>query len=345
MVAYLTSKVYPDNFFSIGAVPQKKKRAQDKYYDRDYSEQFNSCVKINKHYSGTQYDKISWLEGQIDPHNRFISSLQSSQSTIRYGSKGITKKGKRTVKAASAYLQKKWGKARLGFATLTIPNYSRSQIKILALNWSHVVRIFFQKLKREFAKVGIANHIIGVSEIQSKRYETDGIVAPHIHFVYVARNRSKSKFYIPADRFRQLWKEVIINEVGRWNDVSQRPVTWGASVDCQIIKKNVSSYLSKYLSKGGEVIEQINDDGRTSELPRTWWTISKVLREEYKRSIKNLSQDFLAQLFYETERFLEGGVIRWYGTVYIESNGTDRLVGVVGYFKNDAMAKLCTEVS
>ena len=95
MVAYLTSKVYPDNFFSIGAVPQKKKRAQDKYYDRDYSEQFNSCVKINKHYSGTQYDKISWLEGQIDPHNRFISSLQSSQSTIRYGSKGITKKGDR----------------------------------------------------------------------------------------------------------------------------------------------------------------------------------------------------------------------------------------------------------
>ena len=342
MVTHLKSKVYPDLWFSIGAVPKEKKTAYDKNYDRDYSQQFNSCVKVSQEYGRTKYDEISWLEGQIESHNRFISSLKSSQKRTRYGTNGITPRGKRTVKGASAHLQEKYGKSRLGFGTLTIPNYSANQIKILTLAWSDVVRVFFQKLKRELAKIGVSNEIIAVTEIQSKRFAKNGVIAPHIHFVYVARDRKNSPFYIQAYRFRTMWAQTLCKKVGAFNDEDSKYVSYDASVDVQIVKKSVSSYLGKYMSKGGEVISEIWDAGRQNELPHSWWSISKPLRESYKKSIKKISPEAVHIMFYKPAQALARNIIRWYQEIYVDMCGETRLVGVVGYFASKKMLDLCT---
>ena len=342
MVTHLKSKVYPDLFFSVGAVPKKKKTTYDKNYDRDYCEQFNSCVKVDKKYGRTQYDEISWLEGQIEPHNRFISSLKLSQKNIRHGTNGITSYGKRTVKGAAALLEKKYGKSRLGFGTLTIPGYSANQIKILTSNWSNVVRVFFQKLKREIEKVSGIYRVIAVTEIQPDRFYEKKIVAPHIHFVYVCRETIKKGFYVSSDSFRYLWKGTLRNIVGRFNNETGREVTFGASVDTQIVKKSAAAYLGKYMTKGGKVIEDIWEEGMQDELPHSWWSIDDSLRKIYKNSIKKIHPEALELLFYKTEQALKRGIIRWYQEIYVQMGERSYLVGVVGYFTNAKMLLYCT---
>ena len=41
IVSNIGSKIYPDGWFSVGAIPRKKKRDEDKKYDRDYEQQFD----------------------------------------------------------------------------------------------------------------------------------------------------------------------------------------------------------------------------------------------------------------------------------------------------------------
>ena len=343
MVTHLKSKVYPDLYFSIGAVPKQKKTTYDKNYDRDYSEQFNSCVKVSQEYGRAKYDEISWLEGQIETHNRFISSLKSSQKGIRHGTNGITSYGKRTVKGAAALMEKKYGKSRLGFGTLTIPGYSANQIKILTSRWADVTRVFFQKLKREFEKVGCSNEIIAVTEIQPDRFYEQGIIAPHIHFVYVCREKKGAPFYVSSDLFRYFWKGTLRNIVGRFNDETGREVTFGASLDTQVVRDSAASYLGKYMTKGGKVIEDIWSQDRQNELPHSWWSISNCLRKRYKSSIKKIHPEALELLFYKTEQALQRDIIRWYQEIYVQMGDESRLVGVVGYFSNAKMLKLCVQ--
>lgn len=343
MVAQLTAKGYPDNWFSIGILPRKEKTTYDKNYDRDYSEQFNSVVKVDKQYYGCKINEISWLEGHIEPSNRFISSLKSSQTRPRYGQNGITSRGKRAVKGASALLQEMYGKERLGFCTLSIPNYCDSQISLLAQDWGNIVRVFFQKFKRELEKVGQLNEVVGVTEIQMKRFKKYGVIAPHIHFVYVCRAYKNSQFYLHVNLIRTLWKETLVNKLKTDLNDSGEEVIWGASVDCQVVKKNVSNYLGKYISKGAGVIGQIHDAGRKKELPRHWWTLSVPLRDKYKKSIKTLCPGACHLLFYHPEQALERKIIRWYKEVNVQVGEDLRLFGVVGYFYDSKQMHACVQ--
>ena len=320
MVAQLSAKAYPDCWFSIGVIPREVKTTYDKNYDRDYSEQFNSCVKIDKQYYGYKINEISWLEGHIEEGNRFISSLKSSQTRPRYGQNGISSRGKRTVKGASALLQKMYSKERLGFCTLSIPNYSNQQIAMLAQDWGNVVRVFFQRFKRELEKVGQSNELVGVTEIQTKRFEKYGTIAPHIHFAYVCRAHKNAQFYIHANVIRSLWKETLSYRVGSTSGKDGQEVEWGASVDCQVVKKNVSSYLAKYISKGSDVVGKIHDMGRKEELPRHWWTISSSLRNKYKKSIRKIDSGATHLLFYKPQQALARKLIRWYKEIFIHTD-------------------------
>lgn len=343
MVAQLTAKIYPDNWFSIGVIPRQKKTAYDKNYDRDYSEQFNSYVKVDKNYDGYQINEVSWLEGHIEANNRFISSLKLSQTRPRYGQNGISSRGKRTVKGASALLQKMYGKERLGFCTLSLPSYSKQQISTLAEKWANVVRVFFQKFKRELKAIGCSNELVGVTEIQIKRFRKYGVVAPHLHFVYVCRADKNAQFYVHVNVIRRLWKETLISQVKQDFREDGQEVEWGACVDCQVVKKSVSSYLGKYMSKGSAIIGEIHDAGKKAELPRHWWTISAAFRDKYKKSIKKIDPGACHLLFYKPQQALARKIIRWYKEIYVQVGDELRLFGLVGYFYDDRQAYACMQ--
>jgi len=344
IVSSLTGKSYPDGWFSVGVKPREKKGDEEKQYDRDYEQQYNSYTEKEIHYGRHNYVTYKFFDGYDNSSYRFISRPKSSQLKRKYGTHGITTQGKRAVKGASALLQKCYSRRRLGFCTLTIPNYHPSHIKYFAANWSKIVRVFYQKLKRHFDNIGAPFLYVSVTEIQQKRYKETGAIAPHLHFCYIARaSKRNSGYYISANELRQMWSSVIMYYAEKSGIVVPHWVTFKASVDCQIVKKSVSSYLGKYMSKGGEVIEDINDEGRENELPSQWWTMNASMREMYKKSIKSIDNAYMSMLFYDPNTALELGIIRWYQDVYVCIDGKDRRVGVCGYFTNAYMQKAAEE--
>ena len=342
-IAYLSAKAYPDEYFSVGIVPRKKKGKDEKEYDREHAKQFNSYERYVDAPYGKRLEKVSWLEGETVTRYRLDSSPESSQPKKRYGENGITAYGKRMVKSAAAALQKRYGKKRLGFITCTIPGYSCEQIEKLAKNWGDVIRVFFQRLKRELDKIGAPNIIVGVSEIQPQRYNRDDVVAPHVHFIYVCKRKVNSDFFIHVSKLRMHWGQTLINICGLSNSETNKPITYKGSVHAVVIKKSCVAYLGKYMSKGGEVLDKILEQDRASQLPRQWWTMSQACKKLVDRMIKTIPSAMSIPLMYHPDELKELGVIRYYKEIYINLGGEERLVGVVGYFSSDYIMQVCVQ--
>jgi len=181
IVAGIRSKLYPDNYLSIGfAKKQGKIRKREKEYNKDYENQFDSYIETNISYRGTTRRNVRFRRTGIDYSPLLDISPESSQTPRRYGKSGITTKGRRTIRASASLLQRTYGKGRLGFATLTIPNFPAPKVRYLAERWNDIVRVFYQKFKRIIEKKKAPHLIIGCTEIQPRRYEERGEICPHL---------------------------------------------------------------------------------------------------------------------------------------------------------------------
>ena len=236
IITNILGKIYPDNWFSVGFTPKKKKRSEDSEYDKDYEYQYDSYTTIETTYCSCEIKEHKFFDGELRNPDRFISSPQSSQTRKRYGTKGISANGKRTVKAASALLQQMYGRRRLGFVTLTLPNYSKQQISYLSSNWGRIVRVYFQRLKRLVESRGLPFLYVCTTEIQEKRYKKTSVIAPHLHYCYVARGvKHASDFYVSASEIRELWGSVISYYVAKSKYTCNKEISFNASVDCQVV--------------------------------------------------------------------------------------------------------------
>lgn len=330
IVGHLSGKVYPDRSFSIGIVPRPKKARDERDYDRQYSEQFDSYSIAEYNYLGYEVKTESWLDGRVKL-NRFIKCPELSRPTKRYGQKGISANGKRTVKNCAVIMEKEYGIRRLGFVTATLPNLSKEQMYCVTSNWRELVRLFFQRVRRRLLKLGLPDDIIAVTEIQEKRYRKYRQVAPHIHFLYVFKKRShESGYAISANEFRLWWCEAI-NNVLRANKL---PLVLYeqclASVDCQVVKKSASGYLAKYMSKGGEIVKDIVEEGRGDELPKQWWSSTKALKKRYKSAIITLDSAFCSFVFYNLGDCLADNWFSWVSYVDILIGEEYRTMGCMG---------------
>lgn len=331
----LKGKVYPDMSFSIGVVPRERKKTEDRQYDRDWSEQWDSYTTWYKSRGELVTEEVSWLDGRVRS-GRFNKSSKSSQKRGTYGQQGISRFGKKMVKNGAILLERKYGIKRLGFVTCTLPNYSRKSIHILARSWSEITRRFFQKVKRHQRKMGCPEEIISSTEIQPKRYRKYGIVAPHLHFVYICKNRShEKKFLIAASLFRRMWQESVSQVLMLHNSSCSEKPDFNASVDCQVVKKSVAAYLGKYISKGGEIIAKIHEDGMQAFLPKQWWTADKTMKKMINDAIIVLDSATCKDLFYRLADYLEDGILTWCNYISVEINGEDRTVGCVGVFSEE----------
>lgn len=325
-----SGKVYPDHSFSIGSVPAPKIGIAEKRYEREYYDQFDSYSIAEYNYNGYEVKTETWLDGRVKL-NRFIKSPKSSRRPKRYGQNGITGNGKRIVKNCALLMEREYGIQRLGFVTCTVPSTDSVRICVIAANWGEVMRQFFQKIRRRMQKLGFPDDLVAVTEIQEKRYRKFREVAPHLHFLYVCRRRSHDRnFAISANEMRLWWCESL-NNVLKANgcmllDYSQ----FGASVDCQVVKKSASSYLGKYMSKGGAVVKDIVDDGYGELLPRQWWTATNVLKKKYQKSIIHLDEAFCSFVFYNLGDCLADEWFSWVSYVDILIGEEYRTVGCVG---------------
>jgi hypothetical protein len=105
----------------------------------------------------------------------------------RYGTKGITRSGARTVRNAAYLLEKESGPRCLTFATMTVPALPMAQMAVLHENWSKVTELYRLSIRRVLLDKGLRGEIVSVSEIQEKRYEKTGVPVLHLHSVFRGR--------------------------------------------------------------------------------------------------------------------------------------------------------------
>lgn len=336
IVSHVKSTLYPDNYLSIGfATNTGKIKAKEKEYEKRYENQFDCYDTVDYSYRGTTRTSHRFFVGGAEATYKLDRCSKLSQPKKRYGTHGISSAGKRKLRAGSALLQKLYGKKRLGFGTLTLPNFPPAKIKYLAENWGRVTRVFYQRLKRLFIRKQAPVHILGCTEIQPKRYKSKGEIAPHLHFVYVAKP-STGTYYVTKREVREAWNSVILSILKKGFPITGKPAYLFASCKLQPIKKDVGRYLGKYLSKGGEIIDQINEDGREQELPRQWWTMTSEMKDIYQESLETITPALAMAMFMNPESFVEAGVLKYYSMVSVEILGEMKTVGMVAYLTDDS---------
>lgn len=338
IVSSIQNTLYQDNYLSIG-FGKKQGTIKESEEERRYEQ------RIADVRAGLLNDNIDNTWRSIDlgerPKNgqQYIldKSPESSQAKKRYGTQGICRGGARKVKAGSALLQKHFGKRRLGFCTLTLPNFRAVEIKWLAVHWGKVCRVFFQKLKRMLEKKGAPNIVLSVTEIQPQRYKKFGHIAPHLHFVFIAKPKASDRYYLSTSDIRDVWNSVLVGYIQKMFPFTAKPAYLKASCKLQPIYKDVTKYLSKYLSKGGEIVDDIREKGREKELPNQWWNSSRLMKALYLKTLKRIPDSLAWEIYKNPDEFYEGGVLSWYSYVEVEIDGESKTVGLVAYLASDDM--------
>ena len=282
---------YPDGTYSIGRVTERKRKA-DKEYDQDLRDsyhvvewdEFDPSVEGNWNHEKKLILDEEKAAGKL-PAFKLDPPHELSQDKKRYGQKGITRNGKRKVKAGCTLLEREYGKKRLCLATITLPSedggLDSAALYYFCKNWNIFQKRFLQEIKRELKRQGAPTEFIAVTEFQEKRYERLGEPAPHIHFCYCGRAKN-GRYYLHPDRVRQILKNVLEN-MGAEN------VDTSAAVNLQRIKKSAANYLSKYMSKGGEILEKLKEHGLENCIPNQWWSPVGGMRKWLKKNIRKIS--------------------------------------------------------
>lgn len=252
-----------------------------------------------------------------------VSNFDSSKKLPeRNGLKGITSLGRRRVRNACYLLTKEAGKHRLTFSTVTIPNLCDEDMMKIHLEWHKVIDRYRLLLNRHLKRCGLNGEIIGVSEVQEKRYAKSGFPALHGHFVFVGA-LSRGGWVLSPGRHDDIWRKSI-------QSVLCGPVQ-SVSTACQLkrVEKTAEGYLAKYMSKGGAAIASIVDDGFGWALPRQWWSCSRSLSARMDREIRRFTEG--VPWLIRTANEKNSKLWDYYSVVYIEGSEGEKIeVGAYG---------------
>ena len=286
-------KLYPDGVFSVGRIPLKQSSSTTSPL---------SSSKLNNHH----------------------------KTASKYGSKGITAKGKRTVSCSALLLEKKYGKKRLGFGTATLPPLDKEGLEECLKNWGEITRRFFQEIKRVMERKGHKFLYVAVTEIQEKRFKREGMPYPHLHWVYVAKDKANKDWYVSASLLRTIWRRIIVKTIKKGKFVrnpSQKE--FAASINCSTIRKSASAYIGKYMSKGSVTIASMQKAG-FNNYPAQWWTACKAVKAMFVKSIIKLDSATCADFMDNLESFLKLKIVVWAKYIHRLIDQEERCFGLVG---------------
>lgn len=192
-------------------------------------------------------------------------------SRARRGLKGLSSYGRRMVRNAVVAIERRYGRNRLSFGTVTLPHVTVEEGWLLSSEWAEVVRKFFQKLGRYLVSVGLPGHYVSVTELQPKRAAETGHPALHLHFVFVGRRWGGGRWLCNCSVVRRLWTEVLEPYLGKERN-------YRAVENVVGVRGSPSAYMAKYMTKGvpEELRSQMEQDGRL--LPTAWYSASIAIK-------------------------------------------------------------------
>ena len=190
-------------------------------------------------------------------------NLNPWMNRAKRGECGMTGAQKRKARECVLWLERQHGVKCLGFGTLTIPGLSIEDDRLVAENWSTLIKAFMKKLRRQLERLGLNPQGVYANEIQGKRVKAYGVTGFHCHFVCQARAKVGKKWLLDYRWVEKAWKEVLENFLGCGVDCS-------AATNMVGVKKSAANYLSKYLSKEATKHRGESPEIGNSVVPSTW---------------------------------------------------------------------------
>lgn len=205
------------------------------------------------------------------------------KSQVRSGLKGMTSLGKRRVRNACYMLTREAGQFRLTFSTVTLPPLCEEDYLSVHLNWHKVMDAYRREMGRQLRRGGLTGEIVGVTEVQPDRWKDEGIPWLHGHFVFVGMARSGGWVVSPA-KHDSIWRRAI-------QTVVYGPLpSFKSACRLESVRKSADGYLSKYMSKGGPMLDAIASDGFEWALPRQWWGMTRSLVQRMAGQVQTFTE-------------------------------------------------------
>jgi len=202
---------------------------------------------------------------------------KASNRPESYGRQGMTGYGKKMVRSACAILERRY-KGRLTFATVTMPSLPPEQRRAMAESWPEFVRQALQWLSRTLQRQQLPKAVVSVSEIQTARLQAGNGGYLHLHMVWPNRRARKGCWAVDVLEFRA-WCEAFWIRRGIWEEGA-----W-VNVNTQRVEVSAAAYLSKYMSKGGDCLEEFVAENGWAAVPGQWWNLTKPMRDAVKREV------------------------------------------------------------
>lgn len=263
--------------------------------------------------------------GGDTPPLDLVNVTNSHKPTRQRGELGITTYGRRMLRNGVYILREKFPSRPLTFCTLTVPDLPGDARKELAGNWGEVARQTIQWLSRQLTHQGLPPLILSCSEIQPKRLENGGGAYLHLHLIWPNPSRKRGEWGVDADDLRAWWAKLL-------RRITDNPSLPTPNIDLVVAKGNIAKELSKYLSKGSSVLTKAAEDLGVENLPRTWWNMSKPLRDAIKSAIiQGVELGALILEWIEYDRGMgEDGIFQWIREIYAEIEDRQVHIGNTG---------------
>lgn len=193
---------------------------------------------------------------------------------VQRGVNGITTYGAKMVRSACYLLQQKYGKYQLSFLTTTLPG-TPEQTVAAARRWPEIVRRFLQALREKLIRVGLPPIVIGVTEVQERRFRETGGMPLHLHLVFRGRFGDRGEWCLSKDWVSACWRTCVLGLVPELENVG-----FGPSTRIERVRDSAAGYLGKYMSKGAGMIAKMAEDcpELLEFLPRQWWNATTECR-------------------------------------------------------------------
>ena len=258
-------------------------------------------------------------------HRGFYQELKPKQRK-RYGINGMSGTARRKVRSSAFLLQDRYTKEKLSFLTLTVPPLSdREAEKTLAGRWGEAVQRFVDRLKKLMRKRDLPLAFVGVTELQTKRYERTGEFCLHLHILFVGRRFLGEPWRIKCSDVREIWGGIIEDIIGQC-------IYRGALENLQGVRRSGEGYLGKYMSKNHNEVRKVIEDGNEWMLPKQWWFSTYQMKKWLKSEVFKGEQigQLLSAMVWEIENESADHPVIYYRKIVIKFESMDYVAGGVG---------------
>jgi hypothetical protein len=211
------------------------------------------------------------------------------------------------VRNCIAKKERDHGKHNLAFATYTLPDLPVDQLQNLSAQSGVIANRLCQEIKRDQERVGIKSEIIWIVEIQWERFKRTGVLVIHFHVVFQSRKSRYHPYAISKERNTEIWNRVISNALGY-------EIKMPNAANIQQIKKSAENYMSKYMSKGSKVAQELIDEKQIALLPKNWWGATLSLRrwvKDHTKMLADSAKDFIKNNYKAFKNNLKDSPFTW----------------------------------